>query len=166
MHEMGSNYLQHVSARRRYSDVLWPPNRLILPVTGRLIQANIKESWRSVLLVLCERNPQGTGGSSHKAWWRNQMKTFSALMALRAGNSPVTGEFPAQNPVTRSLDFFFDLRLNKRLSKQSWGWWFKTPSRSYDDIAMGPMIRWAFPCHDVSLLLTPHRVYSVTPYDL
>ena len=35
------------------------------------------------------------------------------------GNSPVTGEFPAQRPVTRSLDVFFDLRLNKLLSKQS-----------------------------------------------
>ena len=38
------------------------------------------------------------------------------------------GEFPAQRPVTRSFDVFFDLRLNKRLSKQPWGWWFETPS--------------------------------------
>ena len=37
----------------------------------------------------------------------------------------VMGEFPAQRPVTRSFDVFFDLRLNKRLSKQSWGWWFE-----------------------------------------
>ena len=43
---------------------------------------------------------------------------------------PVTGEFPSQRPVTRCFDVFFDLRLNKRLSKQSWGWWFETPSRS------------------------------------
>ena len=43
------------------------------------------------------------------------------------GSSPVTGEFPAQKPVTRSFEIFFDLRLNKRLSK---GWWFETPSRS------------------------------------
>ena len=35
-----------------------------------------------------------------------------------------TGEFPAQRPMTWSFDVFFDLRLNKRLSKQSWGWWF------------------------------------------
>ena len=55
------------------------------------------------------------------------METFSALLALCTGNSPVTGEFPAQRPVTRSFDVFFDLRLNKRLSKQSWGWWFETP---------------------------------------
>ena len=39
--------------------------------------------------------------------------TFSALLALCAGNSPVTGKFPAQRPVTRSLDVFFDLRLIK-----------------------------------------------------
>ena len=47
-----------------------------------------------------------------------------------AGNSPVHGEFPAQRPVTQSFDVFFDMRLNKRLSKQSWGWWFEMPSRS------------------------------------
>ena len=35
-------------------------------------------------------------------------------------------EFHTQRPVTRSFDVFFDLRLNKRLSKQSWGWWFET----------------------------------------
>ena len=57
------------------------------------------------------------------------METFSALLAICAGNSPVSGEFPAQRPVTRSFDVFFDLRLNKRLSKQSWGWWFETLSR-------------------------------------
>ena len=61
-------------------------------------------------------------------WWRHQMETFSALMALCAGNSPFTGEFPAQRVVTRSFDVFFDLRLNKRLSKW-WGWWFETPPR-------------------------------------
>ena len=40
------------------------------------------------------------------------------------------GEFPTQRPVTRSFDVFFDLRLNKRLSKQPWDWWFETPSWS------------------------------------
>ena len=40
------------------------------------------------------------------------------------------GEFPAQRPVTRSFDVFFDLRLNKRLSKLPWGWWVETPSWS------------------------------------
>ena len=66
------------------------------------------------------------------SWWSHQMETFSALLALCAGNSPVTGEFPSQRPVTRSfdVDVFFHMCLNKRLSKLSWGWWYKTPSRS------------------------------------
>ena len=46
------------------------------------------------------------------------METFSALLAICAGNSPVSGEFPSQRPVTRSFDIIFDLRLNKQLSKQ------------------------------------------------
>ena len=62
-------------------------------------------------------------------WWRHQMKKISALLAPCTGNSPVTGEFPSQRPVTRIFDVFFDLRLNKRLSQQSWGLWFETPLR-------------------------------------
>ena len=53
---------------------------------------------------------------------------ISRVTGHLCGNSPVSGEFPAQRPVTRSFDIFFDLRLNKRLSKQSWGWWFETLS--------------------------------------
>ena len=62
------------------------------------------------------------------SWWRHQMETFSALLAICAGNSPVPGEFPTQRLVTRSFDVFFDLHLNKRLSKQSWGRWLETLS--------------------------------------
>ena len=57
------------------------------------------------------------------------METISALLAICAGNSPGSGEFPAPRPVTRSFYVFFDLHLNKWLSKQWWGWWFETPSR-------------------------------------
>ena len=46
------------------------------------------------------------------------METFPALLAICAGNSPAIGEFPTQRPATRSFEVFFDLRLNKRLSKQ------------------------------------------------
>ena len=47
------------------------------------------------------------------------METFSALLAFFARNSPATGNFPAQKPVTRSFDVFFDLCMNKMLRKQS-----------------------------------------------
>ena len=71
------------------------------------------------------------------------------------GNSPVTGEFLAQRPVTQSFDVFFDLHLNKPLSKQSWGWWFETLSRPlwrHCNVIKGPFhlknfhhqIRWKF----------------------
>ena len=88
-------------------------------------------------------------------WWRQQMETLSALLALCAGNSLVTGErcdmafiepmhrnkpnityllvtgeFPSQRPVTRSYDVFFDLHLNTWLNKQSRHWWFGMPSCS------------------------------------
>ena len=55
------------------------------------------------------------------------METFSAVLAFCAGNSPVTGEFPAQMLVMQSFDVFFDLYLNIQLSKQSRGWWFEMP---------------------------------------
>ena len=58
------------------------------------------------------------------------METFSALLALCAGNSPVTGEFPAQRPMVRRFDVFLDLSLNKQFNKQSWGRWFETSSCS------------------------------------
>ena len=65
-------------------------------------------------------------GEIKVSWWRHQMETFSALLAICARNSPAPGEFPTQMPVTRSFDVFLDLHPNKRLSKQWWGWWFKT----------------------------------------
>ena len=58
------------------------------------------------------------------------METFSALLAICAGihRSPVNSPHKKARPVTRSFDVFFYLLLNKRLSKQSRGWRFETPS--------------------------------------
>ena len=65
------------------------------------------------------------------------MESFYALLDICAGNSPVSGDFPApvsgdvpaQRPVTRSFDVFFDLHMNERFSKHSGGWLPETPSR-------------------------------------
>ena len=62
-------------------------------------------------------------------WWCHQMETFSTSLALCVGNSPVTGEFPSQRPATRNFDVDL-LRLNKCLSKQSWGWSSEMPLHS------------------------------------
>ena len=79
--------------------------------------------------VTWQMNHTPLRGKLHVSWWRHQMETFSALLDICAGNSPVPGELPAQRPVTRSFDHFSDLRLNERLRKQAWGWWFDTLPR-------------------------------------
>ena len=112
-----------------------------------------------------------------QAWWRHQMETFSALLAICAGSSPVSGEFPAQRPVTRSFDVFFDLHPNKRLSKQWWGWLFETAScplwrhrnerlqnGGHGDLShcrsivygLGPIIQWHVSCCLKSRLTLAH----------
>ena len=70
------------------------------------------------------------------------------------------GEFPTQRPVTQSFDVFFDLRLNKRLSKHSWGWWFETLSwslwRHHNDW-ISPRIRSMFNKLDTFFRLLPGK---------
>ena len=76
-------------------------------------------------------------GVQRSSWWlstRLTMMTSSngnifCVTGLCVGNSLLPGEFPAQRPVMQNFDVFFDLCLNKWLSKQSWGWWFETLSR-------------------------------------
>ena len=80
---------------------------------------------------------------------RHQMETFSTWLALCAGNSPVTGEFPSQRPVKRSFDYFIALCLNKRLSKQSRRRWFERLSRSL----------WRH-CNDFVMLTIPWLIYG------
>ena len=100
---------------------------------NRLLVSGDKEICGESATDVCMRSKLSLAvacSCQHHTWWRHQMETFFALLALCVGNSPVTGEFPSQRPVTRSFDIFFDLHLNKWLSKESWGWWFETPSHS------------------------------------
>ena len=85
------------------------------------------------------------------------------------------GEFPTQRPVTRSFEVFFDLRLNKRLSKQPWGWWFETLSWSLwrhcnDSLTVSSAIDWepTLVRHvtdfvKVYLLLNPIHIWKMPP---
>ena len=71
--------------------------------------------WANPIIRSCSIKIKKTGHLSWQGksspWWRHQMETFSAILPICAGNSPaVTGEFPAQTPVARSFDVFFDLR--------------------------------------------------------
>ena len=85
----------------------------------------------------------------HLSWWRHQMETFSTLLAIC--------EFPAQRPVTQRFYVFFDLRLNNRLSKQSWGWWFETLSRPLWRHCNVFRFSHMFTIRNINLL--PHKVW-------
>ena len=80
------------------------------------------------------RDPHGDFNPRHRNEFMMTSSdgNISAILDICAGNLPVTGEFPAQSPVTLSFDDgFFDLRPNKRLSKHWPGWWFEKPSRPF-----------------------------------
>ena len=87
-------------------------------------------------------------------WWRHQMETYLALLALCAGNSLVTGEFTSQRPVTWRFDVFFALCLNKRLSKQSWSLWFDTPTRSLWRLGNAEYVSGNYRCEKAILPIT------------
>ena len=86
---------------------------ILMNHTNLLKKKKKKKKKRSQIFV--HNAPDGTLSSEKKqyphppstfsSWWRHQMETFSALLALCAGNSPVTREFPSQRPVTRSFIF-------------------------------------------------------------
>ena len=61
-------------------------------------------------------------------WWCHQMETFSALLAILCEEFIGLRWIPRTKASDAELWYFFDQRLNKRLSKQSWGWWFETLS--------------------------------------
>ena len=65
--------------------------------------------------------------------WRWYLCDFKGkqqrLLVYSCFNPPITGGFPSQRPATRSFEVFFDLCLNKQLSKWSRRRWFETPSR-------------------------------------
>ena len=77
------------------------------------------------------------------------------------GEFTAPGEFPAQRPVMRSFDVFSDLRLNKRLSKQPWGWWFETPSWSLWRQCNGETV---LLCNNVSHWLGPSLESTLSCY--
>ena len=114
----------------RQNDVptsFWRNDDVIITLCGRSVYLFSPTTWKRPLFCHGFRL---LPGSAVSLIMTSSNGNISALMALYAGNSPVTGEFPTQRPVTRSFGVFFDLHMNKRLSKHWWGWWFETPSRS------------------------------------
>ena len=113
-----------INAARKCDRSSWCTAEIVVPPgeqTASFSSPGCFPVWRTIFAAPCNQ----TWGIVAKSWWCQQMETFSALLAICAVNSLVSGEFPAQRPVPRSFDIFFDLRLKKQLSKQSWGWWFE-----------------------------------------
>ena len=103
--------------------------------------------------------------SFSNTWFKRFLKRSTSFSMMTSSNGnifrvtgPLCGEFtgssefPAQRPVTRSFDVFFDLRLNKRLSKQPWGLWTETsPLSSWRHGNV-----WRTPVEEL-----PRRVYTI-----
>ena len=98
-------------------------------IVVQIVDVCLHSKCREVLRGLTDFEYCRLVASIHYSYWRHQMETFSSLLAICAGirRSPVNS--PHKGQWRRALMFFFDLSLNKRLSKQSWGWWFETPPR-------------------------------------
>ena len=141
------------SAERWCSNYIWMISQFIVYlgvpyIRGLMVDGVSIEMHLKILSVFCQlfcSGPSVSRGSVagdvmarevpkspyfDSAWWRHQMETFSALLALCERNPPVTGGFHSQRPVTESFDVFLDLHLNKRLNKQSRCLWFEMPSCS------------------------------------
>ena len=71
------------------------PNLFIVIKCVKLVEVTLKHRFHTCTWSSLDRQII--------SWWRHQMETFSALLVLCTGNSPVPGEFPAQRPVTFSL---------------------------------------------------------------
>ena len=135
--------MQHITPNSKRRDALaflrwWPPPTMIIQTSLAVAIKRLKDSPTWLNVATTSKSPNlhprvrlefENNNNMLLPWWRHQMETFSALLAICAGNSPVSGDFLVQRQVTRSFDAFLDLLPNKRLSKQSRGWWFETQSR-------------------------------------
>ena len=79
--------------------------------------------------MCCEIPPAILNDAIPSIGWYQVIDTFM-MTSWNRNIFRVTGHLCGeQRPVTRSFDVFFDLRLNKRMSKHLRGWWLEKPSR-------------------------------------
>ena len=122
-----SNLHHNHIVQRQYSKQKWLAHQCGIELPALRLLAYLLSTNELKLFALINKirwtiSPLSLSSINSMPWWRHQMVTFSALLAVcAAGNSAATGEFPSQRPVTRSYDVFFT-GLNKRLSNQSRGW--------------------------------------------
>ena len=101
------------------------------PMTGLYLEAmlNGKQPRLHISDLMCDEDARRVSSFILMKMTSSNGYIFRVTGPL-CGEFTGPGEFPTQRPVTRSFEVFFDLRLNQRLSKHPWGWWFETPSWS------------------------------------
>ena len=102
--------LAQVMARRRKGDMPLPAP-MIMPFIYAICSQQAKWVKSNSYLAISFFTK---GQMENSSWWRHQMETFSALLALCEGNhrSPVTGGFPSQRPVAQSFGIFFEQAID------------------------------------------------------
>ena len=121
----------HLSMGQGDLHYLWPPKPPLVLIEYFHRTCDISAHIYSQVYTLHALNSsrvgwndtQYTGHLDHCKKVRFMEKHDDVINILRVtgplyGDPPVTGEFPSQRLVTRSFEIFFDLLLNKRLSKQ------------------------------------------------
>ena len=108
------------------------PEITVMRLRSRWSLIKLTSKWGLVLTAVTLGIGMMTSSNGNIFWHDDviKWKHFPRYWPFYEGNSPVTGEIPSQSPVTQSFDVFFDLRLNKWLSKQSKHRWFEMPPRS------------------------------------
>ena len=110
--------------RKLRKQIIWHDNAYI---AGDLqSSSNAVSDWPTDDLIPWSEWDDFFGNLDDVSKWKHLPRHWPFICA---GNSSVLRWIPTKWPVMRSFDVFFDLRPNIRLSKQSWGWWFETPSR-------------------------------------
>ena len=94
--------------------------------SGTIVWKSYRQSVKLGRIHKCPVNIVFTDG--HYMMTSSNGNIFHVTGHLRG---EFTGDcwIPPQRPVTPSSEIFFDLRMNKLLSKQWWCWWFETPLR-------------------------------------
>ena len=150
---------------------------------GPLVGCHVLQSsqWRRLATGALRQHGSRGRWLDEVSWWRHQMETISALLAICAGSSPVPCEFPAQRPVTRRFDVFWingwvntseacDLRRNRAhydviiiCLKVIWpsGWqprrWFDESAQKYTSCRGNKIFR-----NELMLFTVPNKHQAIS----
>ena len=117
---------------RRHFQIYYENDRIPIEMSLRFVFRMHVDNKPTLVEIMLSRRQAVTWFNDDSVHWRTWMTSSNGnifrVTGHFCGEFTGPGEFPTQRPVTRSFDVFFALRLNKRLSKQTWGWWFETPS--------------------------------------